>query len=318
MEIAQKMAGNSEVKKRCPKGRVQRAFAKLALACVLLLCVIPATAYAAPPPPPVIGDTDWRTGEIEVAWSNVTPGFTLILYTRTYKETSFTARDTWIADTASGTHITKFYENGQTLWHYLVAVNPVTGEMSAPSNEGKQTPPITAYIINWPDMLKDLQKALDGIKDTINDANQSLKDHLDSLFTPGQDAMNNLKNAVDQLKDATGSGAAGNAGNDLKNGFDDVKNGLKPPVTKNDGVGTFTGGAKSNEIPGLDGTHNEMTWCVPITYKMDGSPFNACIFTDEQLEKMKWWQVVRELIGYTEFITFGIWVVTRFTPQFKV
>lgn len=281
-----------------------------AVACIFFVAAASLIGAATADAAPVLGPSEWRTGELEVCYTNATPGALIKLYVATDKsDGAYTVRDVWIADNSAGCYITKYFENGQTVWHYITET--VNGVESEPSNEGRQTPPITAYIINWPEMLQD-------IIDAINAANDRLIQALNALFTPSQGAMDNVKDAVDDLKNSVGAGAAEGAGGGLQSGFDDVKTGLKPPVVTDDGNGTWTGGAHPDELPPLQGTMNELSWCVTITKDMQGRDFKACLFTQEQLEKMKWWDVVRKAIGFTIYITFGVWLVTRFTPQFKV
>jgi hypothetical protein len=297
MEITQEVAQQFKINVRTVKGYGQRAFAKLALACALLLCVMGTTVvHAAPPAQPTLLETDWQTGQIEVCYTGVPVGNTVVLYTSDYKNPYMTVRDNWEHD-GSSCRMISYFENGQTVFHYIVSVNAL-GEESIPSLTVKQTPPLTVYVINWPDMLKDLEKLL-------NDVNQKLMDHMDGLATPSQAAMDNMKDAVDKLKDATGASEAGKIGDSLKAG-------------KDDGNGTFTGGSKPEELPPLVGTANEMTICFHLTKDMRGEWFDVCIFNNEQLEKMKWWDNIRKIIGGIPFIMFGVWIVTRFTPQFKV
>lgn len=291
---------------------------------LIALFVMPDAAEAAPPPPPMIGETDWRTGEIEICWSGVIPGHTIILYVKTHKDSNYRAHDAWTAETSSGCYISKFFENGQTVWHYIVQVDPNTGEMSEPSNEGRQTPPITAFIINWPNIFEDL-------KTFFQQLDQGLKDHLDGLFTPSQQAMDDLKSAIDGLKGALGAGQATGAGSQLQSGFNDVASGLRPPAVVDDGNGTFTGGAGGPQLPqpntsngaGLNypnpdsGTSNELTIRIPYGVDMQGNLLYVKILTQEQLEKMKWLGLLRTLAAATIWILFAMWLLHRFAPQLK-
>lgn len=290
-----------------------------------------------PPPPPTLGETDWRTGEIEIAWSGVTPGNAIILYVRTYKQTSFTAFDTWTAETSSGSYIVKPFENGQTVWHYIVQVDHDTGLISDPSWIGKQTPPITAFIINWPDMFRELSNELeqlnDDLKQKLTDLNDNLKGHMDKLATPSPAAIADLQNAINNLKDAVGVGTAQNVGNVITGGFDNMLPGMKQPGV-DDGNGTYTGGStgsnlpfppKNNSDPGMNltspdldtGTDTEFTMRIPFGIKQDGSLWYIKLFTAEQMEKMKWIFLLRSIAVGIIYIMFAVYLVYRFAPQLK-
>jgi hypothetical protein len=283
-----------------------------------------ATTVHAAMPAPVLGESEWRTGEIEVCYSGVVPGATILLYTKTYKDSNFVAHDAWTAGAAAECYVSPYFENGQTVWHYIVQVDPATAEQSPPSNTGRQTPPITAYIINWPDMLGDLA----GM---INDFNESIQDKLDSLATPSDQAMDDLSAAIDNLSNAIGIGAVNNAGNAISGGLGQVSAGLSPPAVVDDGNGTFTGGSTGGQLPfpnqsngqGLiapnpdSGTDTELTMRIPYMVDMQGNLVYMKLFTAEQMEKMKWLGLLRTLAAATMFILFGFWLSTRFSPQLK-
>jgi hypothetical protein len=241
-----------------------------------------------------------------------------VLYAATFEsEGTFEAIDSWTVRESEESHITSYLENGQSIWFYVRQVDPATLEYTT-SQRLKQTPPITAFIINWPDMLKDLDKM-------INDA-------LKNAFTPSQDAQDKLKDAVDGMKDAIGGGSANNAGNQITDAINQGQNGMRPPIVNDDGNGTYTGGSTGGQLPqtpttggsGLtypdpaSGTPTEMTVCLPYGVDMNGNLLKVCIFTAEQMEKMKWWDTIRQLAGVTIWIMFAIWLIQRFTPQFKV
>lgn len=304
----------------------------LVLACVLFVIVglLPMRVGAAVDKPIVL-ETEWRTGEIHVSYTGVPAGYVVGFYGATHETPDdYRQLDLWVED-GTGSHTVKFLENGQTVWFYLVAIHPITGETSPTSNAFRQTPPLTAYIINWPDMFADMTGMNQAIIDAINGANQSLKDHIaaenqalkdfaQSLVTPSQSSMDNMKSAVDNLKNAVGVGAAETAAGQLTAGFNDIANNGLPKIVQDDGIGTYTGGSTPGQLPPLVGTANEATWC--ITYGVNAfngnEPLKACLFTDEQMEKMKWWSVVYDAISVVPWILLGVWVVQRFTPQFKV
>jgi hypothetical protein len=274
-------------------------------------------AYAADPPPPVtppapqLLETDWRTGELEVKWSGVTPGYTIILFVSTHEQHEYQAYTAWTADTATGSHIVQHFENGQTIWHYIVQVDPATGVMSPPSAYGRQTPPITAFIINWPDMFRD-------IVDAISDANQSMQDHLDKLFTPSDAAMSDLQNAINGLKQSAGFGAAETAGGGVRDALNGSQAGMKPPAVEDDGVHTWTGGPTGGSLPSVEGgTETELTMRIPLFANPDGSLHYFTFFTKEQLSKFMWIAVLRKIVIAMMWIAFAIWLVVRFTPALK-
>jgi len=296
---------------------------KRGLLTAVLAFFFASSVYAAAPSAPGLGETDWSTGELEVCWTGVTPGNAIILYVRTYNQTSFAARDTWTAETSSGCRMTSYYENGQTIFHYIVQVDADTGEISEPSPIVKQTPPITAFIINWPDMYQQLKDLLTGL-------NNDLKNKLDQLATPSPQAQADLQDAVNALKDAVGAGAAQGAGNALTNGLNGMQSGMATPGV-DDGVGTYTGGHSGPNLPnsshtdglGLvspnldEGTDTELTMRIPIGVKMDGSLMYIKLFTQEQMEKLKWIFLIRTIAAAVIYIMFGIYLVYRFAPQLK-
>lgn len=263
---------------------------------------------------PFLEETKWRTGELEISYTGAHIGYMIVLYAATYDtEGVYNPVDTWFVTSESGTHVTKPFENGQTVWYYVKQYDPITGDSSSQSNLLKQTPPITAYIINWPDMLNDLNQV-------INNA-----------MTPSNNAINDLKDALDDLKKAVGAGQAASAGGAIKDGLDGVQGGMHPPLIKNPEEGTYTGGAGGFKLPQTDktnggltspdpdsGTSNEVTMRIPWGVDMSGNLLYVKIFTNEQMEKMKWFGLLRTLIGITMWIIFAIWLVQRFTPQLKV
>lgn len=288
-----------------------------ALALFFLLLLWGGVAYAADPPPPVppptpqLLETDWRTGELEIKWSGVIPGNTIVLYVATHDQPSYHVYASWTADTATGSHVVQYLENGQTIWHYIVQTDAVTGLTSPPSAYGRQTPPITAFVINWPDMLRDLANA-------IAEANQSMQDHLDGLFTPSDAAMADLQDALNGLKQASGFGAAETAGGGLRDALDSSQAGMHPPAVIDDGVHTWTGGPTGGDLPDVEGgTATALTMRIPLFANPDGSLHYFTFFTEEQLSKFMWLAVLRKIVIAMMWIAFTIWLVVRFTPALK-
>jgi hypothetical protein len=294
----------------------RRVFAPLFVFFLLSALIVPITQAAVSAPR--LQETDWRTGEIEVKYTGATPGYMMTLYAATYEsEGAFQPIDSWTIKESEESHITSYLENGQSIWFYVRQVDPASLEYTT-SQRLKQTPPITAFIINWPDMLKDLDTM-------INNA-------LEKAMTPSQDAQDRLKDAVDAMKNAIGAGSAGNAGSQMQDAINQGQNGMSPPIVKDDGNGTYTGGSTGGKLPqnpttgdgGLtypnpdSGTATEMTIRFPYGVDMKGNLLYVQIFTKEQMEKMKWWDVVRTLAGVTVWIAFAVWLVQRFTPQLKV
>lgn len=292
-----------------------------ALSVFLIITIFRAQSPAAAAAPLMLLETDWRTGEIEISYTGAVPGQMIIVYGKTFRdgaEADFQPLDSFVVQSESGRHIVSFRENGQSIWYYIAQYDPISNTRTAVSNRLKQTPPITAYIINWPDMLKDLDKS-------INDA-------IKNAATPSDKAMNDLKDAIDKLKDATGANSAGNAANDIKDAIDQAQGGMSPPVVRDDGNGTYSGGATGPKLPGQpktgdsgleypdpdSGTSTEMTMRIPYGVDMQGNLLYVKLFTAEQMEKMKWLDVIRKLAGATIWVMFAIWLVQRFTPQLKV
>jgi hypothetical protein len=288
-----------------------------ALFVFLLLTPLTLIEASAPTPSLRLLQTDWRTGELEISYENAIQGYTIEVYAATHEsDGNYQKIDSFTAAGESGSHITSFLENGQSIWYYIALIGP-DGSRISRSNTQKQTPPITAFVINWPDMLKDLDAM-------INNA-------LINALKPSQQAQDDLKDAVDGLKDAIGGNSANNAGKGIQDAIDNGQNGMRPPIVKDDGNGTYTGGNTGGKLPqdtansgGINypnpnsGTPTEMTVCLPYGVDMQGNLLKACIFTAEQMEKMKWLDVIRKLCGATIWIMFAIYLVQRFTPQLKV
>lgn len=270
----------------------------------LILFILPSGAGAVPLAP-INVTSEWTTGGFNVNYSGVEIGALVKVYYRydyNKEEMPFEVVNTFVAITSNGTFKVQGLPNGTT--YYWAITQTVEGVESEKSNIFSGTPPFTTFIINWPEILID-----------INDA---IVNALEGVFSPSNAAIDNLTASIDSLKDALGVNAVTGAGNQLVTGFDNAKNNLKSPVVTDDGIGTFTGGGSPNDLPDLNGTMNDLSWKVPITKLPNGEFFYVTLFSDEQLEKLKWWAVVKDLVGITIFITFGFWVVVRFTPAFKV
>lgn len=284
---------------------------------------------------PNLQSVDWRTGELQVCWSDLYTAdeFSIMRLWVTTHETqdNFYMHETWLADEESGCYISKYFENGQSVWFYVDVLHAITGEKSERSYILKQTPPITAYIINWPDMFQDLIQALE-------DSNQNMQDYLDGLVTPSPQAMNDLQNALNNLANTLGIGNVNNAGNQLQNGLGNIANNLQPPLNFNDGNGTFTGGSNPNQLPYNnnntgntgnqnssnltypnvdDGTMNDFSFRIPYMVDQNGNFIYIKLFTDEQLEKMKWLDAALKIAEAIIYIFDAFYLLSRFAPQFK-
>lgn len=313
-----------------------RRLTSIALLVIFLLTVVSIIsnnfAFANPSAPTVL-ESDWRTGELEVKWCGVTPGNAITVYTAKWDSANvYSATDVWTADTACGSHIVQAFENGQTIFYYIVQIDSGDGTISPPSNSFKQTPPITAYIINWPELiaslpppvdntslLEQIKDAINSLGDKIDSLNNDLSNKIDSAFTPSDAAKTELQNAITDVKNSIGVGQVETIGNDLKTAIDGGHSGMATPVNNDDGTHTFTGGATPDELLALDsGTDTPITFRIPLTQDMNHNPVYVKIFTAEQMEKLQWLTVLRKVATYTIWIIFAFWVITRFTPAFKV
>lgn len=291
------------------------------LAAFLVFPFLVGSAYAAPSAP-LITDSKWETGELNVCYQNVTPGNTIILYIADYRQPNqYMARDTWIAQASTECYMTTFYENGQTIFHYIVQVDKDTFEISDPSPIVKQTPPVTVYVTNWPEMFNDLKNLF-----------EDMKNKLDELATPSQKAQDDLKASIDGLKQAIGLPQVQNAGNGIVDGLNGAQPGMKPPIIEDNGRDTYTGGTSGPGLPpntrntdglGLsspnldEGTDTELTMRIPFGVKQDGSLWYIKLFTKEQMDKLMWLGLLRSIGVAMIYILFGIWLVYRFSPQLK-
>jgi hypothetical protein len=100
--------------------------------------------------------------------------------------------------------------------------------------------------------------------------------------------------------------------------YNDLSNSNFQTFYTDDGIGTFTGGANPETMPGLTGTSNGMTFCIPITKKPDGSLLEVCLFTEEQLEKFKWLKILYMIMAAVPWAYLANFVIARFAPRFKV
>lgn len=310
LDSAQRLACTIQI---MSKIQIRRAV----LAALFVFFLSLARSAAAADAPLQLQETDWRTGEIEVKYTGATIGYMMVLYAATYdSEGDFQPIDSWTIYATDESHITSYLQNGQSIWYYVRMVDPASLDYVT-SNRLKQTPPITAFIINWPDMLKDLDAM-------INNA-------LNNALKPSDAAMDDLQDAINGLKDAVGAGGAQNAGNQLQDGINQGQSGMRPPIVHDDGNGTYSGGSTGGNLPqnpttgdsGLvypnpdSGTPTDMTMRIPYGVDMQGNLLYVQLFTKEQMEKMKWLDVLRQLCVATIWIMFAVWLVVRFTPQFK-
>lgn len=301
---------------------------RVSLALFVFLLLSRTVNVSAAPAQIILNPTDWRTGELEVSYTNATPGNLMQLYVADYRDPdNYKLVDMWVASAAVESHISQYFENGQTLWYYVQQMDPATNEQSEPSNIQKQTPPMTVYITNWPEMLEDLKEAL-------QESNENMADKLEGITTPSEQAMDDLKNAIEQLKNAVGAGQVGTSGSSLNNAINNGQAGMKPPIVTDDGNGTYTGGQTGGNSPfptkasgpggqlispDLDsGTDTELTMRIPYGVDMQGQLLYMKLFTQEQMEKMKWLGLLRTLAAATIWIIFAFWLVQRFTPTMKV
>lgn len=303
----------------------------------LLFGIAQASVASAAPSNIVITGSEWATGTINVSYTGATPGNTISIYTMKWNETGFTLHDSWVAQASTETHSLKYLENGQTIWFFLRHTDPNTGEFTQ-SNTERQTPPITAYVINWPDMWGDMLGGLEDLNrsliQTVQTENDRLIQSMKDLATPSPAAINELTSAVNGLKNSLGISQVEVIGGQLQNGFDGIKAGSSAPIVNDDGIGTYTGGSTGGQMPfdlqqpsgsGMtlsgpnpdSGTDTELTMRIPYTVDMNGNLIYMKIFTKEQMEKMKWLAVVRGVAIAAMYILFAIWLVTRFSPQLK-
>jgi hypothetical protein len=266
---------------------------------------------------PNIQPKEWRTGEIEYCWTGLVSGDALVMYTRNYDELNFSMRSYYNVPSSAGCHVVPYFENGQTIWYYFHSIQ--SGEMSPATITFKQSPPVTAYIVNLPEFL-------DTFEPSLNELNETLE----NTFKPSIASQTNLMNAIQNISNSLGVNALEQKMLDIKSHIDNSKASLTTPFS-DDGVGTFTGGSTGNELPfnkvtkdGLNtydlnsGTNNVLTFSLPLTKDTNGNWINMKLFTNEQLDKMKWLALARDIAVAVLYIMFAIFLLNRFSPTFKV
>lgn len=281
-------------------GRKPFAFAFLFFLCLLL----PMQAAAAYVNPPDLDGADWMTGGFIYKYDFVKPGATVKLHLSTDSK-NYSVVDSFVADAEKGVRQIDGLDNGDTVYFYLT--QELDGVESAPSNKLRQTPPYTVYVINWPEMLTDIENMMEN------------------FFTPSQAAADNLKDALDNLSDKMGGGASGQAGSQLGGGFGDAAQNMPPPIVPNPGSNPYGGGQTGGQLPNgggdiktgtppdlTGGTDTDLSFTIPITQGVE-----VKLFTKEQLEKFGWIAIIRTLINAVIWIMFGMYLVNRFTPQLK-
>lgn len=289
---------------------------------VLAFLIIPLTISSAAPAAPVITTAEWRTGALEINYDNVTPGAKVNVYIRKWDTDRYDLHTSFIAEQETGQEIIEYLQNGQTHWFYITQT--VDAEESPRSNLMKITPPITAFIINWPEILTDLTNL-------FNNINNRLENFFEGIFTPSQGAIDDLQNAIDGLKNTIGGGQVNTIGNDLIDNLNPDLGNYRPPAIEPDD-NPFDGGPGGFKLPqdnkqpddlGLvtpdpdSGTDNELTIRIPYMVDMQGNLLYFKIFTKEQLDKLQWWGLIYKLAEAAMWIFFAIYIVVRFTPHFK-
>lgn len=286
------------------EGHGQRWRKPFALALLFFGLLLPGQAFAAYLNPPDLDGADWMTGGFIYKYDFVKPGATVRLYVSTDYKT-YKVIDSFVADADKGVRQVNGLDNGDTVYFYIT--QELDGVESAPSNKLRQTPPYTVFVINWPDMLTDIENML---------AN---------FFTPSQGAADNLNDALDNLANKMGGGAAGQAGSGLGSGFGDAGKNMPPPIVPQPGQNPYGGGSTGGQLPNkggdistgkppdlTGGTDTDLSFTVPITQGVE-----VKLFTKEQMQKFGWIAIIRTLINAVIWIMFGMYLVNRFTPQLK-
>lgn len=279
---------------------------------------------------PRISESEWRTGGLVIEIYDLIPG-ALVTVELSEDRKSWFVVEQFVAEGNTFSTIVDGLENGQT--YYIRAYQTIDGETSAYSIS-RQTPPLTVFVINWPEIQAFFGELLQSLRGAIEQLDDSINSHLDGLFTPSPGAIADLQDAINDLRDAIGVGQVGQIGSDLQNGIGNVGGNLKPPIVTDDGQNTYTGGPSGSappfsmnppsgngmnlEYPNLDsGTDTDLSFRFPITKDMSGNWIYVKLFTKEQMEKYMWLDLIRNLAIAAMWILFAIWIVTRFTPQFK-
>ena len=278
-------------------------------------------------PDPVLLSSTRETGELTVCYSNVPIGATVLFFESTYDLTTWTNTRSWYHSGQSCMTLSP-YENGQTV-HYYIRYRVGSDSVSNQSNRLKQTPPTTTFVTNFSEILSPLTDLFNELIEAVNNLDVTLEESFTDIVYPSDEALNDLSNSIDDLKDALGVSELNEIGNQINDDLENAQSGMTPPFI-NDGINTFTGGnplvpVYTNKsfsgltVPDLEsGTDTPLSFVVPITKLPDGSYFNIKIFTEEQLDKLKWLGVVREILIAMLWIGFAIFIIVRFTPAFKV
>lgn len=304
METTQKMAVFREIISSVKGGQGQIWRKPFAFALLFFCLLFPVQASAAYVNPPNLEGADWMTGGFIYKYDFVKPGATVRLYVSTDAKT-YKVMDTFVAEAEKGVRQIDGLDNGDTVYFYIT--QEVDGEESARSSRLRQTPPYTVFVINWPDMLADIENMLEN------------------FFTPSQSAADNLKDAMDNLADKMGAGAAGQAGAGLGGGFGDAGKNMPPPIVPKPGDNPYGGGSTGGQLPNqggdigtgtppdlTGGTDTDLSFTIPITQGVE-----VKLFTKEQMQKFGWIAIIRTLINAVIWIMFGMYLVNRFTPQLK-
>lgn len=319
LENGEKMAVRGEVIKR---GGARGTAIMLSL----LFFLVWADVAGAAPNAVVLTESNWRTGEIEVCYTGAVPGNVVQLWAKTWKDPDFEQVQSRIVVQATECWTSVPLENGQSIWYYVRTVDGL-GDY-ADSYVFKQTPPITAYIINWPDIFADITGAMEDI-------NASLTASIEAMVMPSSTSIDNLTASVENLKASIGVAQIETIGGQLGSGIDGLTEDMPGPAVVDDGVGTFTGGEGGPGLPtgtkGHDGggisltapdpdsgTSNDATIRIPYGVDMGGNLLYLKLFTDEQLEKLKWIGLLYAIATATMWIFAAIAFVMHFVPKFKV
>jgi hypothetical protein len=208
---------------------------------------------------------------------------------------------------------------------YKLGLDPFSNQ----SNRLKQTPPETTIVTNFLEILDPLTEFFNELIESVNAINTTLNEFFTDLIFPSNESIENLTDAITDLKDSLGISALNETANSLKDDLNNSQSGMSPAF-ENDGINTFSGGDSSVplysnksfaglNVPDLEsGTDTPLSFVVPITQLPDGSMFNIKLFTAEQLERLKWLGLIREILIAMLWIGFAIFVIVRFTPTFKV
>jgi hypothetical protein len=276
--------------------------------------ILPTIAHATP----VLIPTQWETGQVNLCWQNVTPGHTILYYERKLNDTSYVNKLSFTATSSTGCRLISHYENGQTVFYYIRTSN--NGILSDASLTMKQTPPVTSYIVNLPELLDLFEPYLQSIIDLLTEMNTNLNNSITNSLTPSVESITNLQNSIDSLKNKLGFSDLIDTINELNQSIEDLQLALEQPFIP----GTDTSTPQIIDDLGLtspnlsSGTDTPLTITVPITKKTNGQWLTVKIFTQQQLNNMPWISTIRTILVAMLFISFAVWLIVRFTPQFKV